>query len=38
MPGDGPWFDHEKLEVYKEALAFVGWLAEVSRARRNSVR
>src|SRR5262249_50739499 len=21
------WFDHEKLEVYREAIAFVGWLA-----------
>jgi four helix bundle protein len=25
---DGPWFDHEKLEVYKEAVAFVGWLSD----------
>src|SRR6187549_3937278 len=23
------WFDHEKLEVYHEALAFVGWLANI---------
>jgi four helix bundle protein len=23
------WFDHEKLEVYREALAFVGWLSGV---------
>lgn len=21
------WFDHEKLEVYREAIAFVGWLS-----------
>lgn len=21
------WFDHEKLEVYREAVAFVGWLS-----------
>jgi four helix bundle protein len=21
------WFDHEKLEVYREAIAFVAWLA-----------
>jgi len=21
------WFDHEKLESYREAVAFVGWLA-----------
>ena len=20
------WFDHEKLEVYREAIAFIGWL------------
>jgi four helix bundle protein len=20
------WFDHEKLEVYREALGFIGWL------------
>ena len=32
MPGDGPWFDHEKLDVYKEAIAFVGWLSEVFEA------
>ncbi len=23
------WFDHEKLEVYREALAFVAWLSGV---------
>src|SRR6266545_7023711 len=23
------WFDHEKLEVYREAVAFVAWLSEV---------
>jgi four helix bundle protein len=21
------WFDHEKLEVYREAVAFVGWVS-----------
>ena len=23
------WFDHEKLEVYREAIDFVAWLSEV---------
>jgi hypothetical protein len=23
------WFDHEKLEVYREAIAFVAWLSTV---------
>ena len=23
------WFDHEKLEVYREAIKFVAWLSEV---------
>jgi four helix bundle protein len=23
------WFDHEKLEVYQEAIVFVGWMAEI---------
>jgi hypothetical protein len=23
------WFDHEKLEVYREAIAFVAWLSEL---------
>lgn len=23
------WFDHEKLEVYKGTIAFVGWISEV---------
>src|SRR5271155_3182368 len=22
-----PWFDHEKLEVYREAIAFMAWLS-----------
>ncbi len=26
-PADENWFDHEKLEVYRETLSFVGWLA-----------
>src|SRR5262245_35369861 len=21
------WFDHEKLDVYREAIAFVGWIS-----------
>lgn len=25
---DENWFDHEKLEVYREAIAFVGWLSK----------
>ncbi len=24
---DQPWFDHEKLEVYLEAIRFVAWLS-----------
>src|SRR5260370_33181475 len=23
------WFDHEKLEVYREAIAFVAWLSGI---------
>ena len=23
------WFDHEKLDVYREAIAFVAWLSDV---------
>ena len=23
------WFDHEKLEVYREAIGFVAWLSDV---------
>lgn len=31
MERDEPvWFDHEKLEVYREAIAFVAWLAVIS--------
>jgi four helix bundle protein len=22
-----PWFDHEKLEVYRESIDFIGWLS-----------
>lgn len=25
------WFDHEKLDVYRNALDFVGWCAEMER-------
>jgi four helix bundle protein len=24
-----PWFDHEKLEVYREAVSFVAWLSSL---------
>jgi len=24
---DDRWFDHEKLDVYRESLVFVGWLS-----------
>lgn len=24
-----PYFDHERLEVYREAVAFVGWLSAI---------
>jgi len=34
-PSNEPWFDHEKLEVYREAIAFVAWL---STALENAVR
>jgi four helix bundle protein len=28
MPAtDEFWFDHEKLEVYQEAIAFIAWLS-----------
>jgi four helix bundle protein len=23
------WFDHEKLDVYREAIAFIAWLSEL---------
>jgi four helix bundle protein len=26
---DETWFDHEKLEVYRDAIAFVAWLSEL---------
>ena len=28
-PSNEYWFDHEKLEVYRDAIAFVGWLSTV---------
>lgn len=28
-PANEHWFDHEKLEVYREAIAFVAWLSTV---------
>ena len=24
---DEAWFDHERLEVYRESIAFIGWLS-----------
>jgi len=24
------WFDHEKLEVYREAIGFIAWLSELA--------
>jgi len=27
--GDESWFDHERLEVYRDAVAFVAWLSAV---------
>jgi len=29
QPNDEPWFDHEKLEVYREAIGFVAWLSPI---------
>jgi four helix bundle protein len=29
---DEIWFDHEKLEVYQEAIAFCGWLTPILEA------
>lgn len=26
------WFNHERLEVYRDAIAFVAWLAEIQDA------
>jgi four helix bundle protein len=26
---DDCWFDHERLEVYREAIAFVAWLTDI---------
>lgn len=28
-PADDIWFDHEKLEVYRDAIAFVAWLSDL---------
>ena len=27
QPSEEYWFDHERLEVYREAIAFVAWLS-----------
>jgi four helix bundle protein len=32
---DGYWFDHEKLEVYQEAILLVGWISGLLE---NSIR
>jgi four helix bundle protein len=29
QPSDDYWFDHEKLEVCREAIAFIAWLSPV---------
>jgi hypothetical protein len=29
MAGEVPWFEHEKLVVYQETVAFVAWLSAV---------
>lgn len=29
MEAREPWFDHEKLAVYNETIAFIGWLAAI---------
>jgi four helix bundle protein len=29
QPDQECWFDHEKLEVYREAIAFVAWLSVI---------
>jgi four helix bundle protein len=28
-PPDETWFDHEKLEVYRDSIVFVAWLSEL---------
>jgi four helix bundle protein len=28
-PAQETWFDHEKLEVYREAIDFIAWLSEL---------
>jgi four helix bundle protein len=28
-PAQECWFDHEKLEVYREAIGFVAWVSEI---------
>jgi hypothetical protein len=28
-PSESPWFDHEKLGVYRDALVFIGWLSDL---------
>ncbi len=28
-PSQECWFDHEKLEVYREAIGFVAWVSEI---------
>lgn len=29
QPSRECWFDHEKLEVYREAIGFVAWVSEI---------
>src|SRR5436309_5206258 len=32
-PPDESWFDHEKLEVYRESIAFTAWLSALMEER-----
>ena len=32
------WFDHERLEIYQEAIAFIAWLSATLEETRNLVR
>ncbi len=32
QPTQEAWFDHEKLEVYRESIAFIAWLSTVLEA------
>ena len=32
-PHDESWFDHEKLEVYRESIGFIAWLSALMEER-----